>query len=47
MLKTINILEIYNPLKGTMTVIDLESWNRHEELLEFMDLIRTTRMNEK
>jgi hypothetical protein len=45
--KTINNLAIYNPLRGTVTEIDLESWNRHEELLEFMDSIRTIRMNEK
>lgn len=45
--KTINKLSIYNPLKGTLTSIDIENWDMHQELLVFMDMIRTTRMNEK
>lgn len=45
--KIINKLSIYNPLKGTVTDIDLEDWDMHEELLMYMDQIRTTRMNEK
>ena len=45
--KIINRFSIYNPLKGTVTYIDIENWNLHDELLMFMDGIRTTRMNEK
>ena len=41
----INHLGIYNPLRGTFTDIDLDAWDRHEELLTYMDEIRTDRMN--
>ena len=44
--KTINNLSIYNPLRGTITDIDLEDWDKHNELLVFMDGIRTIRMND-
>lgn len=43
----INNLAIYNPLKGIFTNIDIGDWNHHEELLIYMDCIRTKRMNEK
>jgi hypothetical protein len=45
--KIINKLGVYNPLKGTYTDVDLENWNLHNELLVFMDNIRTKRMNNK
>ena len=41
----INNFGIYNPLLGTYTSIDLENWDKHNELLIFMDSIRTQRMN--
>jgi hypothetical protein len=45
--KIINQFSIYNPLKGTVTTIDINQWDMHDELLKFMDGIRTTRMTEK
>lgn len=45
--KIINRFSIYNPLKGTVTSIDIDDWDMHDELLIFMDRVRTTRMNEK
>jgi hypothetical protein len=45
--KIINNLTIYNPLRGTMTDIMLEHWDKHDELLLFMDNIRTCRFAEK
>lgn len=43
--KIINNLSIYNPLRGTITNIDLEDWDKHNELLVFMDNIRTNKLN--
>jgi hypothetical protein len=45
--KTINIFCIYNPLRGTMTDIDIGAWDKHKELLIYMDCIRTKRMTNK
>jgi hypothetical protein len=42
--KIINKLSIYNPLRGILTYIDLEGWSKHNELLSFMDDIRTSKM---
>ena len=44
---TINALSIYNPLRGTMTDINVGSWDKHAELLKFMDSIRTDRLGRK
>jgi superfamily I DNA/RNA helicase len=43
----INRLSIYNPLRGTMTDIDVGTYDLHDELLTFMDGIRTERMQKK
>ena len=40
----INALSVYNPLKGVMVDINIGDWNLHLELLQFMDSIRTQRM---
>jgi UvrD-like helicase C-terminal domain/UvrD/REP helicase N-terminal domain len=45
--QSINRLSIYNPLRGTMTDINIGDWDMHEELLTFMDGIRTERMQQK
>jgi hypothetical protein len=41
----INHLGIYNPLRGSFTDIDLGTWDQHDNLLIYMDGIRTDRMN--
>lgn len=45
--KTINHLGIYNPLRGTYTDVDVDGWDKHDELLIYMDKIRTLRMMNK
>ncbi len=44
--KVVNKLVIYNPLKGTVTEVDLDQikWDKHEKLLEYMDKIRTIKL---
>jgi len=41
----INTLGIYNPLMGTYTDINIGTYDKHRELLKYMDDIRTTRMS--
>ena len=45
--RIINKLSIYNPLRGTMTDIDVGPYDLHDELLIFMDGVRTERMMQK
>lgn len=45
--RIINAISIYNPLKGLMIDVNIGSWNMHNELLAFMDGIRTERMSRR
>jgi CRISPR/Cas system-associated exonuclease Cas4 (RecB family) len=41
----IKTVGIYNPLMGTYVDIDISRYNKHHELLQYMDNIRTVRMS--
>jgi hypothetical protein len=40
----INKLQIYNPLRGELTTIDLVNYDKHEQLLQYIDDVRTQKM---
>ena len=39
--KTINTIEVYNPIRGILFSMDVQTWNKEEELLKFMDMVRS------
>lgn len=40
----VNTIAIYNPLMGTYTDVNIKNYSKHDELLKYMDNIRTTRL---